>query len=366
MKRHATIPARAILLCALGACYAGVPTRPAPFRRRPDSVEPGALRGPFDGRVLDADTGRPVAGAMIYASWSFVGGTGLLTPAGWREAVATTDANGRYQVAALRDAPRDHDARLADLILVAYKKGYVAYRSDRRFDDFGPRADFTQRSNVIKLDRWRSDLSHVRHLRYVGGGAALAALTSWEQPEAAAELSQRVGLHRAVAESAGPRATRHLDANRLLAPADVKKTTGFDGTFDVQKLGDEPPSTTYDNVHLRARDLGEAYDVALRVWVLDLAAAQKQFGRVVADMPNVQPRDEIGDRSVRATSDAKDIFGLAFLDGKKGAVVLMTCGASQCRSHEGLLSLARIVKERLDAPGGTAGGTAGETGGQSR
>jgi hypothetical protein len=80
-------------------------------------------------------------------------------------------------------------ARLADFRLLIYKRGFVAYRSDRRFADFGQRHDFAQRDNFVELERWRPDHSHARHLRFVGGGGVIAAVTGWETDEAIAELT---------------------------------------------------------------------------------------------------------------------------------------------------------------------------------
>src|SRR5687767_13529176 len=91
---------------SLGACKTPM-VRPATFRARPDSVKIGDLRGPFDGRVVDAETGRPVAGALVHATWSFVSGTGLVSPAGYGEWLGSTDSNGRYKVPRLSNLPRD-------------------------------------------------------------------------------------------------------------------------------------------------------------------------------------------------------------------------------------------------------------------
>ena len=336
-----------VLLVGCGATR----VRPAPFRERPDSVAAGDLRGPFDGRVVDADSGRPVPGALVYASWSFVEGFGLNAPSGYREHLATTDSNGRYRVPRLAALPSAGSVRLADFHLLVYKKGYVAYRSDRRFDDLGTRTDFTQKNHKVALDRWRSDLSHVKHLRYVGGGAALAALTSWELPEAAAELSGTKVPMVAREGTPAPEALPGppIPVKQLLTTEDVKKVTHYDGTFEIRELGDEPRSEQYDSLHLRAQGRGEAFDVALRVWVLDVGAAQRHYGKLLTDLPNVSEKNELGDRSFRALSDANDIYGVGWLDGRRGVVVLLTCGASQCRGHDEALSLARVIKDRIDA-----------------
>ena len=75
---------------------------------------------------------------------------------------------------------------------------------------------------------------------------------------------------------------------------------------------------------------------------------------LAADLPGVDPRNELGDRSLRASSPKGDILGFAWLDEKWGVVVLLTCGAAQCRSHDTVLGLARIVEERIDATLGAA------------
>ena len=157
-----------LFLAALlvASCHHSMP-RTAPFRSHPDSADAGSLMGPFSGRVTDSSSGDPVAGALVYGTWTYQVGSGAQQPAGFQEAVASTDANGHYT---LKRPPSPPDGRLTDFQLVIYKRGYVAYRSDRRFSDLGPRLDFAQTSNRVAMERWHSELSHVRHLRYIGGG----------------------------------------------------------------------------------------------------------------------------------------------------------------------------------------------------
>jgi hypothetical protein len=355
----------ALLLALLASC-SQKRVRNAPFRDRPDSVAAGKLVGPFDGRVVDAATGDPVPGALVYASWSFRSGTGLTTPAGFHEEVTSTDASGRYRIRDLLAVPKDADkhpavaawrasrgaVRLTDFHLVIYKRGYVAYRSDRRFSDLGPRRDFTQTRNEITLERWRSDYSHARHLRYVGGGPALAALVAWEVDDAAAELSglRSVGPQVATDLFAGKR-PRRIAAAQLVTQKDLQEITGFDGTFETGPLGDEPDTEQYSSQHFQAVGLPQAYDLAIRLWVVGRAEAQKRYGRLVDDLPGVDERDEVGDRSLRAEEQA--FVGFAFFDGKRGAVVLLTCGKALCDSMDEIVKLAERAFERIDrlAPG---------------
>ena len=345
-RRAAFWLAGLVLAATLAACGAGR-VRPAPFRFRPDSVDPGSLLGPFDGKVVDATSGDPVAGALVYATWSLQAGSAMQAPSGFREAVTSTDSNGRYRVDALDDqdgpgVPRG--ARVSDFYLVVYKRGYVAYRSDRRFDDLGPRLDFAQRQNRVRLEKWRSDHSHVRHLRYVGGGPAIAALTRWEMQEAAAELS---GL------KAGPRVATDLvvsgggglPASLVLSEPDLRAITRFDGTFETGPLNDEPDTALYSSQHFRALGQPETFDVAVRVWKLDQQTAQERYGELLTSLPDSKEVNEIADRSMRATE--QQIYGVGFLDLKRGVVVLMTCGQSQCKSIDMLVALGRKAHENI-------------------
>lgn len=333
-----------VLPAMLSACF-GLSTRPADFRVRADSIAAGNLRGPFRGHVVDAETGEPVSGAVVYATWTLRSGYGMTLPAGHREHITSTDERGAYEVPALEE-PRG-GARVTDFTLVIYKRGFVAYRSDRRFSDLGPRRDFAQIGNEVALERWRDELSHVRHLRYVGGGPALAALTGWEAEEAAAELT-------AAAEPAAiaapllvrPGAAR-LAASRLLGGDDVKAVTGFDGGFESGPLDDEPDTESYSSQHLEAMGLPESYDVALRVWRSAADEAEKRYVGLIDGLPGARETDELADRSLRAVEG--DIFGVAFLDRARGVVVLLTCGQSQCSSLDVTARLAATVLERLRA-----------------
>lgn len=335
----------ALAAVAVASC-ATQRVRNAPFRERPDSIAPGSLLGPFEGRVADGSSGDAVAGALVYATWSFQAGYGLTTPAGYREAITSTDANGKYKIAKLDDIPSGGAARVTEFVLVVYKRGYVAYRSDRRFRDLGPRRDFSQKQNVVTLERWRADYSHVRHLRYLGGGAAIASLTSWEADEAAAELDGRRGL-------AGPRLAtdilpgeRKILAAQLLSEREIQKITKSETKFETGPLGDQPDSDQYSSQHFRAIGLPETHDLAIRMYTLDPGGAQKQYAELLDSLPNVDQRDELADRSMRVTEN--NIVGVAFLDGRRGVVVLITCGTSQCEEPEVAVQLARQAHATLE------------------
>jgi hypothetical protein len=342
----------ALLGLALPGC-GGPAVRTASFRLRPDSIEAGDLRGPFTGKVVDATSGQPVAGALVHASWSFESGYGFNTPAGHREYITSTDASGTYRIPALGRLPRDR--RLSDFYLVVYKRGYVGYRSDRRFADLGARLDFSQKQNQVLLERWRADFSHARHLRFLGGGPALAALTAWEVRDAVAELggAGQAMEPRMATDPFGRRGSATVVAAQLLTQRDIKQLTGFDGEFETGPLGDEPDTRTYSSQHFKALNLPERYDIALRLWKLTGPAARERYAELVDSLPGADRRNEIASESLRA--EEGDIFGVAFLDAERGVVALLTCGRAQCASSSVAVALARSAHRSLVRQWPTAG-----------
>lgn len=315
--------------------------RTAPFRVRPDAAEAGALAGPFTGRVIDATTKAPIAGALVYATWSLERGTALVEPAGAKEFVGSTDAAGNYRVPALGDIPRG--TRVTEFTLLVYKRGFVAYRSDRRFADLGPRLDFAQHANQVLLERWRTELSHARHLRFVGSGVAVAALTQWELADASAELD---GKRQQIDDLRPGRGEgQYVVAAQLLTEADIKARTKYDGGFETGPLADEPDTTTYSSQHFKAQGRPETWDVALRLWRLEPGKAQERYDELLSQLPNVQEKDAIANRSFTAAEG--DIRAVGFLDAPRGIVVLINCGSNQCSTVEDANALAKIVHDRL-------------------
>jgi hypothetical protein len=340
----------ALALAGASAC-AESSIRTAPFRVRPDAAEAGSLRGPFTGRVVDATTHSPIAGALVYAAWTLERGSALVEPAGAKEFVGSTDAGGNYKVPVIPTLPAG--ARVADFTVLIYKRGFVAYRSDRRFTDLGPRMDFAQTDNQVLLERWRNELSHARHLRFVGGGTAVAALTSWELSDASAELEGKRtnagGDDLRPGRGDGP----FIVAAQLLTEADIKKRTKYDGTFETGPLSDEPDTATYSSQHFKALARPETWDVALRVWRLEPVKAQEQYDGLLGSLPGVSEKDDIASRSFVANES--DIRGIGFVDVPHGIVVLLTCGSSQCVTLDDATSLATTIyarlKQMMPAPG---------------
>ena len=249
------------LTAALWLSACGPLIEPAAFPVRPDSVRAADLLGPYDGLVVDADSDRPVAGATVAASWAFESGIGFHAPAGAREVVVETGADGRYTIPRLDDLPEGASARIRRFTLVVYHRGNVAWRSDRIFPGRSQRRDFSQRGARIRLDRWQPTFRHAEHLVFLGGGAKVRAAAAWELQAAALELDgERVAITRprqggssGIAGMAGgsePATTATpLDISKLLSDDEIRGVTGYVGKFEDGKLTDLPTTEFYDSRH---------------------------------------------------------------------------------------------------------------------
>jgi hypothetical protein len=327
-----------------GGCAPLVAT--APFPARADTVMPGDLLGPFDGRVVDGQAGKPIPGALVQVSWAFETGSGLVAPAGGSVRTVATDNDGRYVVPRLTDLPSAR-SRVVGVTLVIYQRGYVAYRSDRLFDDVAGggrvRTDFSQHNNVARLDRWTGTMSHVKHVRFVGGSGTLKRALGSEVIEASLELtSGRPQALPAAAEPQGP----PLDISGLLTVDELRAVTGYGGAFTTEKLGDIATTASYDSLHFKATNKPETYDAALRVWRLAPLSAEARYGKLLAEVPHAESRDEIGDRSLRGYDGR--IVAVAALDRAHGLVIELTCGLDLCRDADQATSLLRRVLARSD------------------
>jgi hypothetical protein len=318
----------------------------APFPVRPDSVRPADLLGPYDGIVIDADSERPIAGATVAASWAFEQGIGLQAPAGAREYVTETTADGRYLIPRLEDLASGASLRLRRFTLVVYHRGHVGWRSDRLFPGRQRRGDFSQRGGKVRLEPWQASYRHADHVAFVAGGSRVRAAIAWELQAAALELDgARPPASGETPSAAAATTATPLDISKLLNDDEIRGVTGYVGQFEDGKLTDLPTTEFYDSRHFKAVGKPEAYDVGLRVWRLGGAAAEVQYGKLMSALPDARTTDEVGDSSFRAKSGG--IGGLVFLVRERGVVVSMTCGSAQCPEASQLTKLAKLVESRL-------------------
>jgi hypothetical protein len=339
--------AAALIALAGLAPACGPMVETARFPVRPDSVRPADLLGPYDGIVLDGDAERPVAGALVSGTWAFERGIGFQGPLAAHEVVVETGADGRYVLPRIDELPGGLSTRVRRFTLIVYRRGYVGYRSDRRFPAREARRDFSQRGNRIRLEKWQPSYQHASHLVFLGGGPRVRDAAGWEMQAAALELEGEHATPIKEVEGGGTVATTvtPLDISHLLSDDEIRGVTGYVGKFEDSKLTDLPTTEFYDSRHFKAQGKPEAYDVGLRVWRLGPAAAEAQYRKLAQELPNARATDEVGDASFRARSGL--INGLTYLVRERGVVVSLTCGASQCPEPAQLLKLGKLVESRL-------------------
>jgi hypothetical protein len=344
------------MLVALVIASCGPLVEKAPFAFRPDTLQPGDLLGPFDGLIVDSETERPIASATVSCSWAFERGVGLRGPAGVREFNLETSADGRYHIPRPDDLPTGGSTHLRRFTLIAYRRGYVAYRSDFKFGSAEVRHDFSQHANKIRLEKWQPTMEHRRHLAFLGGGQAIAKAAGWEAQPASLEYEGLAVPHmpEPQSESVIAASEQTLDVSPLLSLEEVRGVTGFAGEFEVGRLPDRVRSDVYDSRHFKAKGKSEAFDVGVRVWSLGPAAAEAQFKKLKTELPAAVATEEIGDRSLRARGG--EVLGLAFLLRERGLVVQISCGTSQCTEPGMVLRLAKLIESHVGELRSTARG----------
>ena len=118
---------------------------------------------PIMGKVVDAETGRPIDDAVILVEWTKAEGVpGLVSTKSYKVVETVTDKDGKFFAEGLKkifiDAPS----------LTIYKKGYVAWNNKRIFPGNQFRTDFKwQNGNVYKLERFDPAYSYVEHDSFV-------------------------------------------------------------------------------------------------------------------------------------------------------------------------------------------------------
>jgi len=321
----------------------------ASFSANPHTMRSGDLLGPFDGVVVDAEAERPVAGVIVEGTWAFHRGKGLRGPLYSETIAVETAADGRYQLPRIDDLPSGNTTHLVRFTLIAYRRGFVAYRSDFKFPSGEIRHDFSQHQNKVRLAKWDVRYSNHRHRRFLGGGEEIRKASDFMGQPASLELEGKQVTLGALdegkrVEQAGPE-LQLLNASVLLTEEELRGVTGFGGGFQVARLPDRVQTESYDSQHFKAEGKGESFDMAFRLWKLSPSEAETQFEKLARELPAAKTTDEIGDRSLRARGG--DVLGLAFLAKEKGLVVQLSCGTSQCSDPAMVLRVAKMIESHF-------------------
>ncbi len=127
------------------------------------------------GQVVDGQTGKPIAGAIVLGVWTKVAGLPGLNYhklVGVRE--VETDAEGRFVLEALMRFPREDDESVT-----VYKFGYVAWSNLFIFPTSERRKDMSI-PPVIGLEPFPAGQSHQRHMSFISN-ARRAGMYGYER-----------------------------------------------------------------------------------------------------------------------------------------------------------------------------------------
>ncbi len=116
----------------------------------------------ISGTVIDAETGKPIEGAVIHADWAMRKGVpGLQYSQDYAVAESVSDNEGKFKVSGVINP------FVSPPTVVIYKKGYVAWRNDYIFPDYQHREGSEWKGGrVIKLERFKN-YSHSKHEAFI-------------------------------------------------------------------------------------------------------------------------------------------------------------------------------------------------------
>ena len=160
MSWHARLPTKTTLILAVGLCLPVVPSE-------------AAFDGPFTGKVLDAESGKSIAGASILVSWErFYRDPIVFHGSGehWETVhvlLLPTDAKGEYQIPRV-NIPTGLATRVGSAALVIYEPGYEVYSARRDYiDRHGKRGTFPPKDHLTRLKRIPIGFDHAAHLERI-------------------------------------------------------------------------------------------------------------------------------------------------------------------------------------------------------
>jgi hypothetical protein len=117
---------------------------------------------PMTGKVVDAETGQPIEGAIVLVEWTKVHGFGNTYTKSEKAAEVFSDKDGTVNL------PGYNDPTVAKPDVTIYKPGYVAWNNRWIFPDTRKRTDFEWKSGyVFKLERFRPEYSFDLHTSFI-------------------------------------------------------------------------------------------------------------------------------------------------------------------------------------------------------
>jgi len=132
--------------------------------------------GTLRGKVVDAETGAPIEGAVAMAEWTKTKGLGNTYTVSAKVVEAVSDKDGNIEL----DGYYSPFVDKPDLTI--YRKGYVAWNNQLIFPSYSVREGFDWKSGqVFRMEKFKEGYSFFKHLEFVNSRAHLYEATNKKQ-----------------------------------------------------------------------------------------------------------------------------------------------------------------------------------------
>lgn len=114
------------------------------------------------GKVVDAETGKPIEGAILLVEWLKGHGIGLTYQTSAKAVEVFSDKDGIVKI------PGYFNPFVEGPFITIYKPGYVAWNNHWIFPGYKKREDFNWKDNyVFCLERFKEGYSYVKHHGFI-------------------------------------------------------------------------------------------------------------------------------------------------------------------------------------------------------
>jgi len=117
---------------------------------------------PMIGKIVDAESGQPIEGAILLIEWTKVHGFGNTYTKSEKAVEVFSDKDGVVNI------PGYNDPTVARPDITIYKPGYVAWNNRWIFPDTRKRTDYKWKDGyVFRLERFKEEYSHSEHIMFL-------------------------------------------------------------------------------------------------------------------------------------------------------------------------------------------------------
>ena len=123
----------------------------------------GGCSAEITGTVVDAETGKPIEGAVVLVEWTMIKGVpGMTHTESYKVIEIVTDKFGKYTI------PRVINPLVHSPDITIYKKGYVAWNNKLIFPDYKKRTEFNLADNIFhKMEKFKTEYDYSNHQAFI-------------------------------------------------------------------------------------------------------------------------------------------------------------------------------------------------------